>query len=557
MQTPVKFALFALGAFIFLTSAGYTHAGQPEINETGAQPLGMHPGFPRTDPSKVDFSSPVVADLTGDGTIEILTGDSGGCVWGFTPGGDLLPNFPFKPGGSCSSGKRINSPLAVGNLDGDSDLEIVAGTMGDGEEQGHRGKVYAWNPDGSSLSGWPKEMDWNMQYGHGNPEVYTVAIANVAGGSELEIIAGTSNNSSEGKNEEELSHNTYAWYSNGSMVSGYPVMWLKAGIYGQIAAGDVNNDGCEEILVGRDHRWLHLYNASGQDLLGWPQETFVNPEDRGGPYLEFTRNAPALGDIDGDGSIEIVAPGRVKNDGVVLNSALLVFKTNGNRLGGWGTAKLGDGFPVNDSDDPSMAPALADLDQDGTLEIIVGLTDGSMRAYKSNGDLIWKYEVGTERLYFSEPVVGDINDDGNLDIVFGAYSPDGSANQKAGIYALSKTGSLMNGYPLALTSEGGDNNGVRAAPTLADADGDSKVEIIAASRGGAVYMWDLDSTYNPDLMPWPTGRHNNHRNAFADPSPYRAVQQEISVTLIEGAQTTFLPYVETSAGVDTIKASCQ
>jgi hypothetical protein len=160
-----------------------------------------------------------------------------------------------------------------------------------------------------------------------------------------------------------------------------------------------------------------------------------------------------------------------------------------------------------------QASALADLDNDGRLEIIVTLMDGTLRVYKYNGSLMWQYNFAQgSALFASEPVIGDVNGDGQLDIVFGTYSPDGSANNDMSILAVNRFGQILSGFPLPLTEEGdADKQGIQAAPTLADLDGDCDVEILAASRGRVLYVWDLAGAYNSKLMPWPTGRQNNQR----------------------------------------------
>jgi hypothetical protein len=476
-------------------------------------------GFPRTEPGTIDFAGPAVVDINHDGQLEVLVADSGGCVWGWDRRGNVLANFPLAPFGKCGARTRINS-FAVGNIDGDADLEIVAGTAGDGPATGSRGKVFAWNPNGRMVNGWPREMDWNQAHGNGQPEVYSVILANIAGDERLEVVAGTSNNASAGGGTEEPSPNLYAWNGSGELLKGFPTWYRRAGIYGMLGAGDLNSDGCMEVVAARDHRWLHVYNGAGQYLRGWPIETWVDPERHvDAPYLEFTRNAPAMADLNNDGKVEIIIAGRVKQaeslsggQVVILNSGVAVFEPNGERLSGWRVTKLGDGPPLTDNYGPSQAPALADLNGDGQLEVVVTLMDGTARAYRPNGEMLWKYSFARgAKLFASEPVIGDIDGDRQLDIVFGTYSPDGSANSAVGLVALTASGALKGGFPLPLTQEKNTKSGIRAAPVLADLDGDGKVEIVAGSWSGVLYVWDTNAPYRAAYMPWPTGRQNNQR----------------------------------------------
>ncbi len=483
-------------------------------------------GFPTRDAtSTIEFASPSVIDINQDGVKEILTADGNGCVWAWDVYGNVLPGFPLKTAGVCDGTPRINSPLAIGDVDGDGVPEIVAGTRGISNSPGQRGKVFVWRSNGTLLSGWPKEMDWNMQYGDGISEVYSVALANVTGDGRLEVIAGTSNNASDGGSFDEDTPNLYVWDSRGSVLPGYPTWYRRAGIWGFVGAANLTGNALAEVVVGRDQLYVHAYNDVGQPLSDWPVRTYLNPAETTwgeDPYIEFTRNAPAMADLEGDGVMDIIIAGKVrdpKQNHDVTNTAVLVLQPNGQRKTGWVVPPIG-GAPVADSYSPAQAPALADLDNDGRLEILVTLMDGMLRVYKHSGSLMWQYNFAQGRsLFASEPVVGDIDSDGQLDVVFGTYSPDGSANNYVNITAVSGSGQLLSGFPLSLTAEGNsDKRGVRAAPTLADLDGDCDVEIFAASRANVLYVWDLPGVYNSQLLPWPTGRQNNQRTGSFDGS---------------------------------------
>lgn len=509
--------------------------------------ISSHPGYPRTEPQSIEFGSPSVADINGDGNVEVLLGDGEGCVWAWYQNGNKVPGFPLKTVGSCD-GPRISGPLAVGDIDGDGKPEIIAGTRGVSNSAGGRGKVYAWNDNGTIVSGWPKETDWNTAYGDGQSEVYTVALGNVTGDSRLEVIAGTSNNAANGGNETTSTPNLYVWKGDGSVLSGFPT-GLNSGIFGFVGSANLNGDGYDEVVAPRDHRYLHIYNALSKELAGWPVETFVDPNQGGeSPFLEFTRNAPAMGDLDGDGQVEAVIAGKVRGwlaDGrPEINSGVLVFKPDGQRAPGWAVAKLGDRSPLYDNNSPSQGPALADINRDGKVEIIVALSDGKIRAYRSNGDLLWKYDFAAGRkLFASEPVVADINGDGDLDIVFGTYSPDGSAGDAVGLLALNSKGYLDPGFPLKLTAETSSvKKGIRAAPTISDFDGDCNIEILAGSWSGTLYAWDLSAPYNASLTPWPTGRHDIRRSgSFSSLVEITNMSTQFSM----GAHNLFLPSIST------------
>ncbi len=484
------------------------------------------PGFPRTNLQGSFFSSPTVFDLYHNNRNVILTGDSAGCVWGFDANGNTLPGFPWYTNGNnnCNGGQRINNSLAVGDLDGNGWAEIVAGTRGN-TSNGTFGKVWVWHWTGAVAAGWPKQMAWNWPSTGNQPEVYSVALANVTGNNNYEVLAGTSNESGDAVS-------LYAWNGNGSALPGFPNGYApghSAGIFGHIAAGDLSGDGSAEIIAGRDHIYTSAYEANGQFVAGWPQQTYLDQNKRvwgQDKYIEYTRSGPAVGDLDHDGAPEVVIAGKVRDplagwDHPQIGSALLVLNADGSRRAGWEVGKT-VGAPLSTNYPPNNPVTLVDLNGDGDLEIVVTFDDGTIRAFRDDGLQLWTYNYAQgRRMFASEVVAGDITGDGVFELVFGTYAIDSSAYSAVGIEAITTNGQHLSGFPLHVTAENaGTSWGFQAAPTLADIDKDCRVEIVAHSRGGALYAWRTPGIADPAFLPWPTSRHDNTRRAeYVRPSP--------------------------------------
>lgn len=118
------------------------------------------PGFPIELTLDSD-SSPALADLEGDGHAWIIVGDDGGWLHVVDTLGQQRPGFPVRtigpkpgptptphpPGGNIYS---IEASPAVADLNGDGRLEIAVGSWD--------GRMYLWDDAGQTLPGWPAQV---------------------------------------------------------------------------------------------------------------------------------------------------------------------------------------------------------------------------------------------------------------------------------------------------------------------------------------------------------------------------------------------------------------
>ncbi len=525
MRITFRTAASALLAILFLLGVA---TAVPTAAQTGTPPA--QAGFPRTEPTVMEFASVSVIDLDRNGDLEILTADANGYVWAWEHNGTARTGFPLDTKRtSCTTRHRINGPLAIGNIVGNENLEIVAGAGGCGLTAGKRGQTYAWAYNGAALTGWPKETDSNP-YETDSVEVTSVALGNLTGNTLLEVVSTTDNSAGQIPDTTTVdTRNLYAWTGTGSILTGFPTWYKTAGIWGASAVGNVRGDAYDEIITGRDQLYLHIYNNQGQWLpSGQPIRMPLNIADANAQwgtyrYAEFTRSAAVLGDIDNDGVVEIAVQGKVRDPQQghnVTGNTIFVMHADGTRQPGWEIAPQVGNKPTS-TFEPLASVSLGDLNGDGKLDVIVPFADGYVRAYQSTGQLLWSYNYAQGKILFaSEAAVGDISGDGRPDVIFGTYAPTSANQADIRLIALNGTnGQMLSGFPLTLPQESGSKRGIRGAPTLADIDGDCDVEILAASWGGTLYGWDLTARYYPNRMPWPTARHDNWRSGSAAGPP--------------------------------------
>jgi len=236
--------------------------------------------------------------------------------------------------------------------------------------------------------------------------------------------------------------------------------------------------------------------------------TISYPPDEGGRgVLEATTNL-AAGDIDGDGRNEIVGFGP--------RSATYAFRSDGSLLWTSGYPRFDDIGTIERSA-ISGGPAIADLDGDGDVEIVVGrsVLDGA------TGELVWDAPDttgnGINSFFGPLPCVSDLEGDGFQEVIGGntLFEHDGTVRWQADVPdGLCGVGDMLSDHPgpeIALVSngtvrllapedgttlwqqrlEGRATRNVGGAPNIADFDGDGDVEM-GIAHGAAYAVYDPD-----------------------------------------------------------------
>jgi hypothetical protein len=199
--------------------------------------------------------------------------------------------------------------------------------------------------------------------------------------------------------------------------------------------------------------------------------------------------------VDGDGQLEIVA---IHQSGA---NNLHCLRGNGTEL---------SGFPITvtlKSAAVSPSPALANLDADGKLEIVVGSNEydpaqSQIFVYRWNGTLYPGWPQPTHTDSESSPIVADFDGDGRPDIAFGG--------QDGVLRGWRHDGVELLGFPLSV----GDF--IRGTPTVGDVDLDGHLDLVLASWNKSVYVWTFPVAYNKSLAQWPTFLHDAQRTARYD-----------------------------------------
>ena len=482
-----------------------------------------------------------MADLDGDGRKELIVADSSGVIHAFDPNGNEPANWPYemRPVAALALNGHTNTPTwteptalsrpsigqavlatpAVGDVNGDGKPDVVVAS--------YDGTVVALGPDGLRLAGFPVEVDHVAKKQGTDPRKViddgffaAPVLVDLDRDGKLDICAAA------------LDGQVYVWKGDGQRMPGFPLLVADPGrpddptdpeprqrtrILSTPAVGDLNGDGVPDLVLATNEQYGEfgrVYvldgrggNAKSPVLPGWPVS--LNSKEVLPVVGVGIPNAPALGDIDGDGTPEIFINSIASRLTVLRADGSLypvVMQNNRQAFGANSTTREFStlGFIAS--------PALGDLDGDGRFEAILPTTGANAalsmaRAYQrldyemhvSAWDLATgKMKPGfpqtvEDYTFFLNPLVVDVDGDGKKEVVM--------ASAGYFVHAFNVDGIEARGFP-KLTG-----GWVASTPTVGDMDGDGKLEMAAVTRNGYLFAWHLRGL-SRGRMDWDSFHHD-------------------------------------------------
>ncbi len=319
------------------------------------------PGFPLHTQSSLE-SSPALVDLQGTGKLDIVFADADGTIRAVDPTtGAELPGWPVHtdpvstpliiPPGVSPGYQSVLAPVAVGDLEHDGQMDVVVTSLA--------GSVYVFDAEGKLLPGWPKVMSRG---------VTAPAIP-----------------------RPELPH-------------------VRAPALGATAppvlADLLGNHHLEVIQAGWDG-YIHVWNANGTDLPGWPVQVNL-PADLtipSGYELEADHTLdtpPAVAYLNGPGRPDLVIRSQqteILGSGIqpLPSGFVFAYHANGTPVAGWPVTMPGlfeyYGSAMEFVTEGDDAPVAADTNGSGTDQVAVNpiwtppsLIDGSGQVIGTYGN---------------------------------------------------------------------------------------------------------------------------------------------------------------------------
>jgi hypothetical protein len=378
-------------------------------------------------------SSPTVADLNKDGCPEVLVG-AGNEYRSYNSGVHVFDchgakhRFWRAPGHSKANHVGVFSTPAVGDVTGDGYAEIAYGSFNQ--------KMYLKDRNGKDLPGWPRE---NYDTIWSSP-----AIANTNGTGKREVVIGTDlgGGAAVWSCAKGIRGTVSVFGGNGGFMSGYP-RCMDTPIWSSPAVEDLNGDGNLDIAAGTNN-YLEGGKQVGVEktVRAWTAKTGKLLWDTNLGSLNRVFTSPAVGDVGGDGTLEIafgaIAP---TNFGEVWLLDAKTGRIKWHREGGHHAACACQFMG---------SPVLADVTGDGRAEVIAASQDGGVNAWDAKGNAVIKdlHSPGMgSYMFFNSPAVGDLDGDGDNEMV--VASADKTSNPRRGkIWVITTPGKGKGPWPM-------------------------------------------------------------------------------------------------------------
>ena len=487
------------------TAAPVARAAAVSLTELGGTPLRAPYGGWYADAAVGNtFSSPAIADVTGDGRSEIVVGgmNSNVYVYDIAHGQTIVLN----PGGyelsTFDPGKYVgNTPAApaIGDLDGDDVADVVITNTG--------ARVAAYSVRGGTPTELYNRFAAPAFEGATNGLFATPALGYVDRDDRLDVV--TSN----------WGQTVEAW----SGPTGEPIpqvhQWVLDSIWSSPAIGDITGDGTQSIVVGGDcdgggpSQPCHPMGGGGYvwafDFLGRERWRHFVPR-------AVIWSSPALIDLTGDGALDVVVGTGLFWLGPEANKLIALDGRTGAVL--WEAATEGPTFG---------SPSVGMVDGQPRVWSMVG--GGKLHSWDARGRLLWATCVtdgdscdpaaGT----WGGAAIADVNDDGRLDAVVAAEQKLRVLDAVTG----AEQTEVRSSYPGTLFSS-------NSTPTVAQVDGQTWIvhHQIGDLNGNlqrdagdesVVTVWTTGSELGD--APWPTFKGNMARTGGPLPEPADPLSQ--------------------------------
>ena len=264
--------------------------------------------------------------------------------------------------------------------------------------------------------------------------------------------------------------------------------------YNAPAFGDIDGDVDKDLLVGVLGGAYNSNSTTIDNFLHLEQTAPNSFEVKTRRYIYNidlgSETFPSFADLDGDGDQDMLVGNKIQPDDN-LTGKLFRFENIGTPTE---PKFILRGIVPEFTGDHHFAPAFGDLDNDGDLDILMGTWRDELMLVINEGQVTepnWTIAdsaiVKLTRGRNATPTLGDIDDDGDLDLFIGESSGDINFYRNDG-------GSDGPEFILVDDKYGGIDAGRRSVPTLVDIDADGDFDLVVGSEAEGLKLYRNNGT---------------------------------------------------------------
>ncbi|MCD6328900.1 MAG: VCBS repeat-containing protein [Candidatus Cloacimonetes bacterium] len=432
------------------------------------------PGFPYNDILDTQFGidrGPGVLNINDDSYLEIVVS-----IYNRTYALNYIGELLW----TAYTPREAQQTMSFADVTNDGYLEIIQTTR--------NGWIYILDRDGNNINGWPNHFG---SYNYISRILTTAVAYDLDSDGNKEILWGSCDYSNP--------CGLYVVTLYGDYFSDNYPFYIDGGVACPPAIGDVDNDGITEIVCAALDHNLYVLKPNGTIMNGWPQLAYNGDAN-------YERVAPVLADITGDGYLEIIVPAS-DDYGTPDKTGLYVYKYDGSVMPGW---------PNNFPDIGTCPPTVADINNDGNLEILCSClntsgTEKTIFIYNVDGTNFSNSPYYTLGGVYGPIIVGNIDSTPEKEIIFDSNLAESGTPLVGYLKGIHYNGEEIDNFPLRPYGFTTSNSGI-----FGDVNLDGNLDITVLSNDMNIdsiwiYAYDLEVPYDPLQIEWKTYQYDFQR----------------------------------------------